>query len=164
MGSISSTSASHIAANGLRSNHSNCYPCHQFSSILSSLLSQWKYTTGWARQNNQEERLEQAPICCLHQSLLGQVITIISVLIVIIITLRHVLLYQSCSFLNIIQNAFDLPPPPPSFWTLGRFFFDGVGDTLHCSKIGQYKAKIWGNYVKYTPNSRQFYSFYVSFR
>ena len=104
MGSISSTSASHIAASGLRSNHSNYYPCLQFSSILSSLLSQWKYTTGWAGQNNQEERLEQAPICCLHQSLLGQVITII-----IIITVRHVLLYQSCRFLNIIQNAFDHP-------------------------------------------------------
>ena len=40
VGSISSTSASHIAARGLRSNHSNYYHCHQFSSIVSSLITQ----------------------------------------------------------------------------------------------------------------------------
>ena len=29
-----------------------------------------------------------------------------------------------------------LTPPHPSFWTFGRFFFAGLGNTLHCSKIG----------------------------
>ena len=47
--------------------------------------------------------------------------------------IRDVPLYRLCSFLT--QNAFDVPPL--------RFehfvdFFDGLGDTLHCSKIGKY--------------------------
>ena len=165
VGSISSTSASHIAANVLRSNHSNYYQCHQFSSIVSSLLSQWKYTTGWAWQNNQEERLEQTPICCLHQSLLGQVITIISELIVIIITVKHVLLYQSCSFLNIIQNAFD--PPPPSFWTLGRFFlteWETLCTALRLDNIRQRSEETMSNIPKILDNSILKESFYVNFK
>ena len=40
-------------------------------------------------------------------------------------------------FFNIVQNAF--PPPPLSCEHLVDFF-DGLGGTLHCSKIGQYKA------------------------
>ena len=35
-------------------------------------------------------------------------------------------------FFNIVQNAFD----PPHLVA----FFDGLGDTFQCSKIGQYKA------------------------
>ena len=41
-------------------------------------------------------------------------------------------------FFNIFHNAFD--PAPPPFEHLLDFFFDGLGDTLHWSKIVQYKA------------------------
>ena len=41
------------------------------------------------------------------------------------------------AFFNIVQTAFDTPPLP--FEHLVDFF-DGLGGTLHCSKIGQYKA------------------------
>ena len=39
---------------------------------------------------------------------------------------------QIMHFFNIFQKAFDPP--------IGRFFFDEMGGTLHCSKIGQNKA------------------------
>ena len=48
------------------------------------------------------------------------------------------LVSKSAVFLNIVQNAFD--PPPLPFEHLVDFF-DGLGDTFHCSKIGQYNYK-----------------------
>ena len=35
--------------------------------------------------------------------------------VIMMMTIRDVPLYQSCSFFNIVQNAFDPPTPTPSF-------------------------------------------------
>ena len=41
------------------------------------------------------------------------------------------------------HRRFGLWPPPPSFWTYGWFLFAGLGDTLHCAKIGKKKLQNW---------------------
>ena len=53
------------------------------------------------------------------------------------------------------RTFFDLQTSLP--FELLVDFFDGLGGTLHCSKIGQNKAEIWGNSVKYTLKSKQFF-------
>ena len=53
-------------------------------------------------------------------------------------------------FFNIVQRALD--PASLTFEHLVDFF-DRLGGTLHCSKIGQNKAKIWEKYVNYTLKS-----------
>ena len=50
------------------------------------------------------------------------------------VLIKGVPLYRLSSLFN-IQNAFD-PPPPPFVLNI---FFDRLGGTLHCSKIGQNK-------------------------
>ena len=51
---------------------------------------------------------------------------------------RDVPLYQFCSFLTLFKAP--LTPHPPLRFEHMVDFFDGLGGTLHCSKIGQYKA------------------------
>ena len=48
-------------------------------------------------------------------------------------------LFTKSAVFNIVQNAFDPPPPPLRFEHL-LDFFDGLGATLHSSKNGQLKA------------------------
>ena len=68
--------------------------------------------------------------------------------------LRDVPLYRLCSFF--LHCSKSLTPPPLPFEHLVYFFW--WTDTLHYSNIiGQNKAKIWENYVKYTLKSKQFY-------
>ena len=61
---------------------------------------------------------------------------------------RDVPLYRLCIFFYIVQNAFG--PHTPSFWrVLLDFLTDWEALCTAGSKIGQNKAYIWQNYVKY---------------
>ena len=71
---------------------------------------------------------------CVHWTVMGNTYPAIHVHMYICTYLgmslptKHVSLYQPL-----------FNPPSPSFRTFVKFFY-GLGDTLHCSKIGQYKA------------------------
>ena len=63
-------------------------------------------------------------------------------------------LFTYCAvFFNIVQNAFDPPFDLNSSWLINYFehlvdfFVDGLGATLHCSKIGQNKAYLYVLYM-----------------